>query len=253
MPRALFLAALFLATTFRATASTDPVTADAGAPFAVVELFTSEGCSSCPPADRLLSDLVAAARRDGRRVYPLSFHVDYWDRLGWRDPWGDPEHARRQSRYAGPLQPRYTPQMVVNGGESFVGSDRARAERSIAAALARRAAGTLRVRVAAAENGHVRVRWEATAAPQDAELHAALIERGLESRVGRGENAGRTLTHDNVVRVFRTLPWSKSGTIDFSLPADLRPGRAAVVIFAQEKRHHTILAAAAAEVPLPAP
>src|SRR5262245_18067196 len=93
------------------------------APFALVELYTSEGCSSCPPADALLSKLVDAARRDGSRVFALAFHVDYWNRLGWRDPFSDPAFSERQSMYAKSFEPRYTPQMVVNGVQSFVGSD----------------------------------------------------------------------------------------------------------------------------------
>src|SRR5262245_48953789 len=95
--------------------------------FAVVELFTSEGCSSCPPADRLLADL---AKRPG--VYALEFHVDYWNSLGWRDPYSAAAYSDRQRMYGDDI---YTPQMVVNGTNLFVGSNRARAEAAIAAGL----------------------------------------------------------------------------------------------------------------------
>jgi len=94
-------------------------------PVAVVELFTSEGCSSCPPADRILSRLTAETQRDHRRIYTLSFHVDYWDRLGWRDPYSSSANSDRQRQYAElmKLQSVYTPQMIVNGRIEFVGSD----------------------------------------------------------------------------------------------------------------------------------
>ena len=106
---------------------------ETGTPFAVVELFTSEGCSSCPPADNLLGEIVKDAQKGQQRVYCLSFHVDYWNSLGWRDPYSDPAFSRRQREYARAFESVqvYTPQMVVNGSTGFVGSDRtARASKS---------------------------------------------------------------------------------------------------------------------------
>src|SRR5689334_14081460 len=104
----------------------------AAQPFALVELFTSEGCSSCPPADRVLARLAAEARASGRRIFPLSFHVDYWNGLGWRDPWSTRTFTERQRNYARALGWRtYTPQMVINGAEHFVGSDERHARESI--------------------------------------------------------------------------------------------------------------------------
>ena len=99
---------------------------ETGTPFAVVELFTSEGCSSCPPADDLLGEIVKDAQKGQQRVYCLSFHVDYWNSLGWRDLYSDPAFSRRQLEYAMAFKSDqiYTPQMVVNGSTGFVGSDR---------------------------------------------------------------------------------------------------------------------------------
>ena len=107
--------------------------------FAVVELFTSEGCSSCPPPDALLAEILEDARKDGRRVFCLSFHVDYWNRLGWTDPYSAPAFSRRQQSYAQAFKNDqvYTPQMIVNGTEEFVGSDRHRSRAAIDAALKR--------------------------------------------------------------------------------------------------------------------
>src|SRR5439155_1000874 len=118
-------------------AATAPKTPDHGATagadsagFALLELFTSEGCSSCPPADALLARLASEARRSGRRVYALSFHVDYWDRLGWKDRFSSAAFTQRQGDYARRfrLASLYTPQLVVNGAQEIVGSDAPRVE-----------------------------------------------------------------------------------------------------------------------------
>jgi hypothetical protein len=104
---------------------------------AVVELFTSEGCSSCPPADDILVDIAREARQSKRAIYPLAFHVDYWDQLGWKDPFGSAAYSRRQDDYVAAFggEGPYTPQMVVNGRVGFVGSRREQAQREIARAL----------------------------------------------------------------------------------------------------------------------
>lgn len=222
--------------------------------FAVVELFTSEGCSSCPPADRLLADLVTRARREEPRIFPLAFHVDYWDRLGWRDPFGDPAHARRQSQYAGAFESRYTPQMVVNGRESFVGSDGARARRAIDEVLAQPAAIGVRLQVESVAADSVHIEWEVTTAPRGTDLHGALVERGLTSAVQRGENRGRILQHDNVVRAFRTvaLAQATAGELALALPAAVRPENASIIVYLQSSRDHAILGAASVDLPVTA-
>src|SRR5215831_17181987 len=105
-------------------------------PFAVVELFTSEGCSSCPPADALLADLKSYANGTDKNIYVLSFHVDYWNRLGWRDPFSDAAYSARQTQYDQHFGSSvYTPQMIVNGKQQFVGSEKKTASEAIAAAL----------------------------------------------------------------------------------------------------------------------
>ncbi|MEL7087271.1 MAG: DUF1223 domain-containing protein, partial [Planctomycetota bacterium] len=106
-------------------------------PFAVVELFTSEGCSSCPPAEAVLNRLDRDARQGHQRIFTLAFHVDYWNRLGWTDPFSDRAYSDRQRDYAVTLRERsiYTPQMVVNGTTGFVGSHARRAGQEIGRAL----------------------------------------------------------------------------------------------------------------------
>jgi hypothetical protein len=181
------LTALLLACAFVAPALSRP---------AVVELFTSEGCSSCPPAEAYVGDL--ARRAD---VLALAFHVDYWDDLGWRDRFELPEAVQRQRLYARNLRLAsiYTPQIVVDGRGDFVGSDRA----SIAAALAQSRAG---VGVAVAiRDGEIEIDLAAADGAQPSEVLLVSYERSAVSAIGRGENAGRTLAEFNIVRSIRSL------------------------------------------------
>src|SRR5262245_9342561 len=134
--------------------------------FALLELFTSEGCSSCPPADALLARLASEARNAGRRVYALSFHVDYWDRLGWKDRYSSAAYSKRQGEYARRfrLASLYTPQLVVNGEQEMVGSDARSVEAALRAALARPA--QTRIAITATARGlEVSVRYRVEKAP----------------------------------------------------------------------------------------
>ncbi len=228
------------------------------APFAVVELFTSEGCSSCPPAEALLNELVRDARKDGRRVFCLAFHVDYWNRLGWRDKFSDAAFSQRQSAYSAAWKKTgvYTPQAVINGSDEFVGSDRDRARRSIDAALKKVPAVPLKWRAvkeaksSASDATTLTFRYEVASVPKGAVLNVALVERGLETRVGSGENSGRTLRHENVVRAFRALRVDASGRgeVDITPPADLVRKNASAIAYVEEAGTKAVLAAAAVDL-----
>ena len=183
---------------------TGPVGA-ADKPLTVVELFTSQGCSSCPPADAFLGEL---ARRDD--LVALSEHVDYWDYIGWKDPFASPANTKRQHEYARLLGLRYvyTPQMVIQGADHATGSDRARVLEKIAAAAAlprvpvsaRYADDRILVSVPGAEG---------TAGGEMAAVWMAVFDRQHETPVKRGENGGRTLKNFNVVRsMVRLGTWS---------------------------------------------
>jgi hypothetical protein len=196
----------------------------------LLELFTSEGCSSCPPADRLLAELAA-----GTEVLALSYHVDYWDRLGWKDPFSSPAATRRQNRYARllGLGEIYTPQLVVDGHWQAVGSDRSAIGRALAAA--RRGAATVPTNVALAD-GMARV--SLGAGPGD--IPAAVLLVGFDRRhvdkVGGGENDGRTLVHVDVVRGFAQIGrWSgAAGTI--AAPVPWPAERVAAILQAEDGR-----------------
>lgn len=168
----------------------------------VIELFTSEGCSSCPPADRVLAQL-AESGLDGIPIIALSEHVDYWDRLGWKDPFSAARFTDRQQQYADVLRSDvYTPQMVVDGRRQLVGSDRASAVDEI-----RKAAGARKLDVKAEATRHgaelvvtAKVHVADGGRTPKADVVVAITENGLESNVLRGENQGRRLTHAAVTR-----------------------------------------------------
>ena len=167
----------------------------------VVELFTSEGCSSCPPADQILKQLMTAQPVDTALVIGLSEHVDYWDRLGWKDPFSDALFSHRQSDYAARAGTDniYTPQMLVDGATPFVGSDRNAALTAIrkAAAQPKR---LIQLTWSTAQPGRLDIDVPAGTDKQSSRVFLAITEDALASKVTRGENSGHTLTHDGVVR-----------------------------------------------------
>jgi hypothetical protein len=198
----------------------------AGAPV-VVELFTSQGCSSCPPAEEVLSNLAAAGETADRAVVPLAFHVDYWNDLGWVDPSSSPEWSERQRRYAQARRDRavYTPQLVVAGGAHVIGSRRGSVEAAIA-----RAPRQAPVEARARRDGNV-LRVEA-AAPAGAEVWLAVWEDGLTTAIERGENAGRRQREDRVVRrLVRVAAAGARGAASVTL--DPRWRKLGAVAFAQ--------------------
>ncbi len=160
----------------------------------VVELFTSEGCSSCPPADALLAEL--ATRPE---VLALSFHVDYWDRLGWKDPYSSPLATARQQRYAALLGAGsiFTPEAIVDGRWPAVGSDRGAITRAIAAA--ERGNSKLPIRLLLA-HGSAQIAIGRAPSAIGAEIWLIGFDRQHMDAVGAGENAGHSLSHVNVVR-----------------------------------------------------
>ena len=185
--------------------ATATAVAQAGEPRAVLELFTSQGCSSCPPADRLVGQFA-----NDPSVVALSVPIDYWDYLGWRDTLAKPAHSARQRAYArarGDGQV-YTPQIVVNGSADALGSDQAAIERAIAQTDHSTGVMSLPV-VLAVSNGTLNVSVsDADKAPAGAEVWLCPLAKAVPVAIGRGENRGRTITYHNVVR-----NWLKLGTL----------------------------------------
>jgi hypothetical protein len=171
----------------------------------VVELFTSEGCSSCPPADSLLSKLAAQQPVPGVQIIPLGMHVTYWDRLGWKDPASLALATARQQSYSRVFgEDRvYTPQAIVDGREELVGSDEAGVRKAIAKAAEQPHARLVITPSIDGLSANVVVTiamLPAAASAEPLQVRMALTESGLASEVKRGENSGRTLRHDGVVR-----------------------------------------------------
>lgn len=200
----------------------------------LIELFTSQGCNSCPPADALLGELV---QQPG--VLALAFHVDYWNGLGWRDPFSSKLATERQNDYAQRLGKRsiYTPQLVVDGSSDAVGSDRADVTALIHAAQRRAQTGpTIE---AAVEGGQRIVRLGAGPIAR-ATVWLAGYDRAHVTPVGRGENGGRTLTEYQVVRTLvRVGDWSGAAT-RYVLPEVEGEG---AILFVQPERPGPMLAA----------
>jgi hypothetical protein len=210
----------------------------------VVELFTSQGCSSCPPADALIHDIANDPALRGR-VIPLSFHVDYWDSLGWRDPFSSSEWTQRQARYARTmhLNSAYTPQAVVNGTREFVGSNRA----ALSAALEKASSEKPRTEVmlTARREGNSLIATIHATVPANDDLMLAVVEDGVITKIEHGENAGRTITNDAIVRkLIRMTPSQTTLTV----PLDSTWHNVRAITFVQDRATLVIGASASAEV-----
>ena len=220
--------------------------------FAVVELFTSEGCSSCPPAD----ELVARVQQEdkGLPVYILAFHVDYWDRLGWKDAFSDKAYSDRQRQYAAwlRLSSIYTPQVVVNGRQEFVGSESDALHAAIQTGLQQQ--GEVQLTLSGLQLNNGKLDWQCRVDGAGGRAHAALVvalvERSAVTKVGAGENSGKTLSHVQIVRQFAmAAPDGKgnsAGKLDW--PEGIAPGQAEVIAFLQDQEDGKIIAATRSQV-----
>jgi hypothetical protein len=214
----------------------------------LIELFTSEGCSSCPPADRLLEILDRTQPVAGAEAIVLSEHVDYWNRLGWADPYSSALFTQRQQDYVNRfhLESAYTPQLVVDGQRDVVGSDAAAAKVAIAKAAANaKSAIDVKAQRSAAE---VKVEVEVTGGGRGTEVYVVLADDSAQSQVTRGENSGHTLHH---VAVARTLilagKTDAQGVLARDVTVPLKDGDSGalrVVVFLQEAGSRHVLGVA---------
>jgi len=227
--------ALFLFTVFMGFSGMALAGQSQGEPFAVVELFSSQGCSACPSADFLVSKLTAWARQNKEPVYPLVFHVDYWNNLGWRDVFSREAFTQRQKDYARIFKAEgvYSPEIIVNGSDAFVGSDEDRLQKTLDHELSIPAVVTLHISKIM-QKGHLIVSYQTQGFFHGDVVNVALVERGLSTDVTAGENAGRTLHHNNVVREFRTVPLTASNA-QITIPLDkiFDSMQASVIVYVQ--------------------
>ena len=220
----------------------------------LLELFTSEGCSSCPPADELLAILDEKQPAPDAELIVLSEHVDYWDRLGWKDRFSSRQYSARQEEYASKyhLDGVYTPQLVVDGRFGFVGSDQRAALSAIQKATQEPKTAILISNVMLQENqarAHIEIPAAEGPIDRQAVLFAAIADNRAESRVTRGENGGRTLAHVAVARVLERIgaidPKLPSSTdVKISLPAGTGANGLRLIVFIQNPISGHIVAAA---------
>jgi hypothetical protein len=218
-----------------------------GPGFAVVELFTSEGCSSCPPADE------AVGRLEGweKNVFVLSFHVDYWNNLGWKDIFSNPAYSSRQKEYGTffHLSNIYTPQIVINGKVEFVGSEESRLRKTIQESILETPSTEIHIKVLKETNRKIPV-TVASDGNKDFRLNLALVQNYASDFVQRGENKGKTLSHFFIVREFKILSNPKgSDTFFLNMPTELRASNCTVIAFLQDSNNGHIIAATGSSIP----
>lgn len=210
--------------------------------FAVVELFTSEGCSSCPPADEAVAKLLGD---NNSNVYVLGFHVDYWNRLGWRDVYSSSAYSQRQQQYAVKLGSGvYTPQAIVNGSAQFTGSDAGQLHTRVQAGLTNDKNSAININAESSGSQNINVSYTLPAG-QHGILNIALVQLHAQSNVQKGENTGRVLHHVNVVRDFKTIGIKQqSGSQVFTLPAGLSVKDCSIIAYTQDDTTWKITGAA---------
>jgi hypothetical protein len=229
-----------------AFAQTNPPSA-AARKAVVVELFTSEGCSSCPPADALLAQLRQEHRTDGVEVIPLGLHVDYWNFQGWADRFSSNAYSQRQLQYAQRLHVAnpYTPQLVFDGAVESGGDDSPRAHHLIDKAAQKPALAD--VRLVSSGDGKLEISVKGSS-DLKGEVMLACTEDNLSSKVGSGENHGRELRHAAVVRELRSLGTLRDGafktTADLKLKKDWKRSDLRAVVFVQDPKNGAIDGAA---------
>ena len=222
-----------------------------GTGVAVVEIFTSEGCDSCPPADDLAAKMAREAKEQGKNVFVLAMHVDYWDYLGWKDPFARHEFTTRQKAYAAAFGKSggnagvFTPEMVVNGETGFNGAD----EKTASAAIDKGLGGGARFKIVASVDPRrpgepVHVHAKLNGDSRWIKIGVAVVENGLSVEVKAGENKGKTLKHDRVVRALgQTTAKEGEADVDLKLPEGVQEANCRVVVFGQDEKSMSVYGA----------
>jgi hypothetical protein len=228
----------------------------AAKPAVLVELFTSEGCSSCPPADAALAELDRRKSFAGAPVVVLSEHVDYWDHDGWRDPFSSALWTQRQNFYNEHfhLESVYTPQMIIDGAQQVSGNNGPQISQAIEKAATQQDKVTLAITDATWSGDSLQATVAVTNIPpaiKGANLYAVIADDADTSSVARGENSGRTLQHVSVVRVMRKvgkLQGPYNGQVQISLPRGTAHGKMRLILFAQKGDNGQVFGATQREV-----
>ncbi|MEO7961240.1 MAG: DUF1223 domain-containing protein [Ginsengibacter sp.] len=198
----------------------------------VLELFTSQGCSSCPSADKLLEKYSKE-----KNIIVLAFHVDYWNRLGWKDPYSSPLFTKRQYAYASSLHASvYTPQLVVNGQAEMVGSDSRRIDQAIKKFKPEDKVGSVSIDSVSYKSNTAVISYTVNGEAADSKINLAIIEKETKTPIRNGENAGLTLSGRNVVINFKTIntPQQGVGSVTMDIPEGIAKNKIAIVMYLQQ-------------------
>jgi len=217
--------------------------------FALVELFTSEGCSSCPPADALLEEI--QKKYSDKNVLVLSYHVDYWDKLGWKDIFSNVLFTERQEYYSNifRLNTIYTPQAVINGKKEFIGSNKNKLISNIDEQLDEKAEASITLKATQNNSGKIELKCSTPNNLKDDQLVLLLVQKMATNKIKRGENEGRTLHHINIVReILYSSVNSKEASKIFDLPSGLNKEDIFIAAFIQHKQSGKINAVQSAKV-----
>ncbi|HJY14001.1 MAG TPA: DUF1223 domain-containing protein [Flavobacterium sp.] len=208
--------------------------------FALLELYTSEGCSSCPPADELMGRIQNEYQDDN--VYLLSYHVDYWDRQGWKDVFSNADYTKRQYDYAKFLgkEPIYTPQLIINGKADYIASQETLVRNGIKSALSKPVTTDLFLEASQANN-NLNVNYNIEGSFKNSNLLVAIVQKAAKSNVKRGENANRILSHYQIVHHLHSVALKdKKGTVSIHLPKSFNEKDFEVIGFVQDKNNGAI-------------
>lgn len=219
--------------------------------FVVLELFTSQGCSSCPPADAILNTI---AMENNPNIIPLAFHVDYWNYIGWKDPFSKVEFTNRQRSYAALLHSDqiYTPQLVINGKEQLVGSRGNEINKAILKEVIKPNKVNITIEKVSVINQKLKVDCSLIALQTKTVLHVALVKKEETTYIKRGENQGLKQTSHNVVFDFLTKPIlsDKNITVDFKIDAIFDKAAYKIVAYTQNIETGVISSATQKEINL---
>ncbi len=215
-------------------------------PITVLELFTSQGCSSCPSADKLLSQTIANASKTDKKIFALSFHVDYWNRLGWTDPFSSKQFSERQANYveAFNLNGAYTPQMLVNGVKQFTGSDGKELSKNIEITQNTNAIVNFKILTTTIANNTLKINYTLEGLYNNCDINFAIVTSKETTFIKRGENEGLTLINENVVRKFITKKAQQESNVDVDNVNLFAKNNTILVAYVQQQNGNKIIGAA---------
>jgi hypothetical protein len=217
--------------------------------FAVLELFTSQGCSSCPPADAVLGKY---ALQNNPNIVPLAFHVDYWNYIGWKDPFSKAEFSNRQRDYAKKMNTEgtYTPQVIINGKYELVGSKESAIQNKVTRELANPAKENILINEAAVADGKLRVNYNVNSFSQSDIVNVALVKKKEFTAIKRGENSGLKQTSYNIVFDFTSVYVIKKdgNTFEFEFQKDWIPSDFKIIAYIQSSKDGIISSATQKEI-----